>query len=139
MENYEKRNADIVESVLRWQKKGNEFSGRRLSVEAAVRKALEEGAPRFYLTREHVWKRLHERRRCLPPREKPHRRAMWEEMAAALAERQRQKPGESAWESLDYVLERVKPSSYFITEEYAMKLVKRELGARRGQRGRKGA
>lgn len=128
MEKYRERNADIVESVLRWQTAGDNATGRQLSLEKALKRALDEGAPRFYLTRDHVWKRLNERRRRrVPPHEKPHRRRMWAELEQALDERRKQCPWEGAWESLDYVLEHVRPSGYFITEKYALKLVQREL------------
>lgn len=128
MEKYRERNADIMESVRRWQSRGNSITGRCLSLEAAVKRALEEGAPRFYLKREHVWKRLHERRHHrVPPHEKPHRRRMWQELEQALEKRQRERPGEGAWEALDYVLEYVRPSGYFITENYALRLVRREM------------
>lgn len=127
MEKINERNADILRSVERWQTRGNSATGRKLSLECAVRCALREGAPRFYLKREHVWKRLHERRRRLPPHEKPHRRKMWQELEQALEQRLQERPGEGAWEALDYVLECVKPSSYFITEHYALKLVQRQM------------
>ena len=57
MENYQKRNNDFMESVRQWQERGKALTGRPLSMKTAVRKALNGGAPSFYLTREHVWKR----------------------------------------------------------------------------------
>ena len=130
MENYQERNADFLKSVQEWQERGKALTGRPLSVRTAVRKALEGGAPRFSITREHVWKKMRERRRRLPPAEKPHRRAMWEEISQALEERQRQVPGESRWEALDYVLCRHSPSGFFITEPYALRLVYNEMRKR---------
>ena len=127
MENYEERNADFLKSVRRWQEKGREITGRPFSVGTAVRKALTGGAPRFYLTREHVWKKMRERRQRLPPREKPYRRAMWSEIEAALDRRMREAPRESRWEALDYVLTRHSPSGFFISEPYAMRLVYRQI------------
>lgn len=123
MENYEERNADFLRSVRQWQEKGRAITGRPFSVGTAVKKALTGGAPRFYLTREHVWKKMRERRRRLPPREKPHRRAMWSEIEAALERRQREAPRESRWEALDYVLNCHHPSGFFISEPYALRLV----------------
>lgn len=123
MENIERRNEDFFAAVCRVQQEGT--MGRRLSMPFAVKRALREPAPSFYLTREHVWKRLKERRRRLPPHEKPHRRRMWEEIEAALRLRMEEHPREDAWEALDYVLECHHPSGFFITEEYAVKLVYR--------------
>ncbi len=127
MENYEERNADFLESVQRWQEKGREMTGRPFSVGTAVKKALTGGAPRFYLTREHVWKKMRERRHRLPPREKSYRRAMWSEIEAALERRQREHPRESRWEALDYVLCHHHPSGFFISEPYALRLVYRGI------------
>lgn len=127
MENYRERNADFMASVKHWQERGKELTGRPLSLKTAVRKALAGGAPRFYITREHVWKKMRERRRRLPPAEKPHRRAMWEEIERALDHRQREHPREGRWEALDYVLTRHAPSGFFITEDYAMRLAYREI------------
>ena len=94
----------------------------------AVKKALKEPAPKFYLTREHVWKKLLERRRHrVPPKEKPHRRQMWEEIEQALASRLKEKPNEDEWWALDYVLAHHHPSSFFLTEEYARRLVYRQM------------
>ena len=95
MENYQERNADFLRSVRQWQERGRALTGRPLSMRTAVRKALYGGAPRFYITREHVWKKMRERRRRLPPAEKPHRRAMWDEIERALESRQRHMPDES--------------------------------------------
>lgn len=131
MENYEERNADFLKSVRQWQEKGRELTGRPFSIGTAVRKALTGGAPRFYLTREHVWKKMRERRRRLPPREKPYRRAMWSEIEEALATRQRHMPRESRWEALDYVLNCHSPSGFFISEPYARRLVYREIRRKR--------
>ncbi len=130
MENYQERNADFLRSVREWQERGRALTGRPLSVRTAVRKALNGGAPRFYITREHVWKKMCERRRRLPPREKPHRRAMWDEIAMALERRQKDVPCESRWEALDYVLCRHHPSGFFITEPYALRLVYAEMRKR---------
>lgn len=127
MENYQKRNNDFMESVRQWQERGKTLTGRPLSMKTAVRKALNGGAPSFYLTRDHVWKKMRERRKGLPPAEKPHRKAMWDEIERALAERQKDAPKETRWESLDYVLNCHSPSGYFITERYAMRLAYKEI------------
>ena len=130
MENYQERNADFLRSVRQWQERGRALTGRPLSMRTAVRKALYGGAPRFYITREHVWKKMRERRRRLPPAEKPHRRAMWDEIERALESRQRHMPDESRWEALDYVLCCHNPSGLFITEPYALRLVYNEMRKR---------
>lgn len=129
MENIGKRNEDFFAAVCRVQQEGG-IGKRRLSLPFAVKKALQQPAPSFYLTREHVWKQLQERRRRLPPREKPHRRRMWDEIGEALRKRMDEHPREDAWVALEYVLECYRPSGFFITEEYAVKLAYRM--ARRG-------
>lgn len=134
MENFEKRNEDFFKLVCRMQAEG--CPGRSsTSLQWAVRRALQEPAPSFYLTREHVWKQLQRRKRRLPPREKPHRRQMWEEIERGLRERLREKPREDAWVALDHVLTETRPSGFFLTEEYALKLVYNMLQQRR-ERGR---
>ena len=125
MENFNKRNEDFFNVVCKIQREG--VAGRPVSVHYAVRKAIGREAPAFYPTREHVWKRLHERRRRLPPKEKPHRRRMWEEIESALKTRIAQHTGEDAWVALDHVLAHHRPSGFFITEEYARKLVYRMM------------
>lgn len=130
MENFEKRNSDFFAAVCRIQAEG--VAGKRgLSLPFAVKKALSQPAPSFYLTREHVWKQLHERKRRLPPREKPHRRRMWDEIEEALRQRIAGHPREGAWEALDYVLTCHRPSGFFLTEEYAIKLAYRMMRKRR--------
>ena len=123
MENFNKRNADFLNVVNKIQRDG--VAGRPATVNYAIRTAINTEAPSFYLTREHVWKRLHERRRRLPPREKPHRRRMWEEIETALRNRLAHHPSEEPWVALDHVLANHRPSGFFITEEYARKLVYR--------------
>jgi len=124
MENFQKRNEDFFKVVCRIQREG--AAGRRtMSMPFAVKKALQEPAPSFYLTREHVWKQLHERRRRKPPHEKPHRSRMWDEIEKALRQRMRNAPGEDPWIALDHVLTHHHPSGFFISEEYARKLVYR--------------
>lgn len=126
MENFQKRNEDFFKVVCRIRREG--AAGRRgASMPFAVRMALREPAPSFYLTREHVWKQLRQRRHRLPPREKPHRRRMWLEIENALQQRLRQAPKEHPWEALDHVLAHHRPSGFFITEEYARKLVYRMM------------
>lgn len=123
-ENFEKRNEDFYQAVTRIQNMGCP-GRRRVSVGCAVRRALLSEAPSFYLKREHVWKRLLERRkRRIPPREKPHRAAMWQELERALACRLADKPKENEWEALDHVLAHYRPSRFFLTEEYAVRLVR---------------
>lgn len=129
MENFHKRNEDFFKVVCRISGEGAPGK-RHVSMPFAIRKALEQPAPSFYLTREHVWKQLHERRRRLPPHEKPHRRRMWDEIEAALRQRQQQAPREHPWEALDHVLTHHHPSGFFITEEYARKLVYRMMKTR---------
>lgn len=126
MENFQKRNEDFFKVVCRISQEGA-AGRRRASIPFAVRKALQEPAPSFYLTREHVWKQLHERQRRLPPHEKPHRRRMWDEIEGALRQRMRQAPREQPWEALDHVLAHHRPSGFFITEDYARKLVYRMM------------
>lgn len=128
MENFNKRNEDFLNVVRQIQREG--IGGRPVSVQFAVRKAINTPAPSFYLTREHVWKRLHERRRRLPPKEKPHRRRMWDEISEAMQTRMAHCPSEEAWVALDYVLACHRPSGFFITEEYARKLVYRMMRKR---------
>ena len=66
-----------------------------------------------YLTREHAWKQLLERRhRRIPPHEKPHRSAMWAELEAALQRRLKQAQGEEPWVALDHVLANYRPSRF---------------------------
>ncbi len=134
MENFEKRNEDFFKLVCRLQAQG--CPGKRsTSLQWAVKRALQEPAPSFYLTREHVWKQLQRRKRRLPPREKPHRRQMWEEIERRLLERLREKPREDAWVALDHVLSETRASSFFLTEEYARRLVYGMLQQRR-ERGK---
>lgn len=125
MENFSKRNEDFFNVVNKIQREG--VAGKPVSTHFAVRTAINHPAPSFYLTREHVWKRLQERRRRLPPKEKPHRRRMWEEIETALKNRMADRPGEEAWVALDHVLTNHRPSGFFITEEYARKLVYRMM------------
>lgn len=136
MENFEQRNADFLKAVEQWRrcpsatggaKSAERRRGSAASLPFAVKKALTGGAPRFYVTREHAWKMMRERRHRLPPNEKPHRRAMWNEIADALNERQRAVPRESRWEALDHVLVNHRPSGFFLTEEYALRLARRNL------------
>lgn len=143
MENFEQRNADFLKAVEQWRHCPSATGGARgteqgrssvASLPFAVKKALNGGAPRFYVTREHAWKMMRERRHRLPPAEKPHRRAMWNEIALALEERQRRVPRESRWEALDYVLHNHQPSSFFLTEEYALRLARR--GMKTGSKSR---
>jgi len=131
MEMFEKRNNDFMAIVERLMKE-SAARKRPLPVPAAVRKALKEPAPRFYLTREHVWKKLLERRRKrLPPREKPHRRRMWDEIEQALEARRKKHPHEDEWWALDHVLECHRPSGFFLTEDYARRLVYRGIRNRK--------
>ena len=125
MENFNKRNEDFFNVVCEIQREG--IAGRPVSTPFAVKKAINRQAPSFYLTREHVWKQLHERRRRLPPKEKPHRRRMWDEIGRALNARLREHPGEDPWVALDHVLANHRPSGFFITEEYARKLIYRMM------------
>lgn len=127
MEMFDKRNDDFMAIVNRLMKEGA-ATKTPLPMGMAVKKALKEPAPKFYLTREHVWKKLLERRRHrVPPKEKPHRRQMWEEIEQALASRLKEKPNEDEWWALDYVLAHHHPSSFFLTEEYARRLVYRQM------------
>jgi hypothetical protein len=126
MENIRKRNEDFFSAVCRNLNEGA-LGRSTTSLHYAVKKTLTGGAPSFYLTREHVWKQLQERRRRLPPREKPHRRRMWDELGEALHRRRSSHPHEDAWISLDYVLSCYHPSGFFLTEPYAMRLVYRMM------------
>lgn len=123
-ENYEKRNEDFYKVVTEMQRKGSP-GRRRASVGYAIRKALQSEAPSFYLSREHVWRQLHRRKRHMPPTEKPHRRAMWNEIERALDQRLSERKDEEPWVALDYVLAHHRPSRFFISEAYAIKLVMR--------------
>lgn len=125
MENFSKRNEDFFNVVCAIQREG--AAGRPVSLPFAVRRAINTPAPSFYLTREHVWKQLRERRRRLPPGEKPHRRRMWDEIGQALKARLMARPDEEPWVALDHVLANHRPSGFFITEEYARKLVYRMM------------
>ena len=86
--------------------------------------AINSGAPSFYITRDYAWKKLHERRRSVPPREKPHRRAMWEELEEAYERCRREHPEMDGWMALDMVLTHHNPSGFFLSEEYAWRLVR---------------
>ena len=122
-ENFERRNEDFYQAVEKFQRKGCP-GRRRLSTGCAVRRAIHSQAPSFYLTREHAWKqRLERRHRRIPPHEKPHRSAMWAELEAALQRRLKQAQGEEPWVALDHVLANYRPSRFFISEDYALKLV----------------
>lgn len=123
-ENFERRNEDFYRAVEDFQRKGC-TGRRRLSRGCAVRRALTSQAPSFYLTREHAWKQLLQRRRSrIPPREKPHRSAMWAELERALKRRLEQVPGEDPWVALDHVLTHYRPSRFFLSEDYALRLVR---------------
>ena len=65
---------------------------------------------------------LRRRHGHLPPGEKPHRRAMWDEMERALAARCRVAPRETEWEALDWIIANYRPSSFFIAPSYARRL-----------------
>jgi len=130
MENFEKRNRDFYAVVCRLQREG--CPGKRsLSIEAAIRRAINSEAPRFYITREHAFKRLRERRRHrIPPHEKPHRRQMWQELDGALRKRMEARPASDEWVVLDEVLATYRPSGFFITEAYAKRLVYKMMNKR---------
>ena len=131
MEMFDKRNSDFMAVVEKMMREGA-VANRPLTMGMAVRKALSGPAPKFYLTREHVWKKLLERRKMrVPPREKPHRRRMWEEIEQALRKRLEERPGESEWWALDHVLAHHRPSGFFITEEYARRLAYRAIHGQR--------
>jgi hypothetical protein len=124
LENFKKRNEDFYHAVRAIQCHG--IAGRRsASLGFAIRCALHSEAASFYITREYAYKQLHARRHRVPPREKSHRAAMWEEMEREVQRRMALHPDEDEWVALDYVLTCYRPSRFFISEDYAKKLMGR--------------
>lgn len=110
--------------IAAFERLWRQLSGERpVSEEFAIGEALRMPAGRFYVCRNHAYKMLLLRRHGhLPPGEKPHRRAMWDEMERALAERCRVAPRETEWEALDWIIANYRPSSFFIAPSYARRL-----------------
>ena len=115
------RSGDLIAALMRlWRSLNGE---RPVSVDFVADEALRIPAGRFYVSRNYAYKMLLNRRHGrIPAREKPHRRAMWDEMEHALADRLSAAPGESEWEALDWVISNYRPSSFFIAPSYARRI-----------------
>lgn len=92
------------------------------TVKTAIRLALLERPRSLYVSPATILSRVGERRHRLPPREKPHRAKMWQEITDFYNARRNQCPGEPCEASAEWVADKCRPSAFFLTEEYATKL-----------------
>ena len=134
--NYEQRNSDFLRAVRRAARRSME-QGITLNSRTLVREALASPAPAWYLSTEYVWRRLKLLEAGkLPPGSNRLRHAMLLEIAGLLRKAVAQKPDADPYALLDDLLagNGPRPSRFFISEEYALRLFTGSARRRQPQR-----